>query len=169
MPLIMTGPNIEAKKRVKTPVSLVDIYPTLLDCLQIPDTIGHAIDGRSLFEFMEKEEYDRVVFADYHAGGPPTDEYMIRKGSHKLVYYPGYDSQLFDLDKDPNEQNDVSKDTAYAAVHEELLGELYKICDPNKLFAQCRRDQLELIQKHGGMRKILLDENYVNYSPTPKV
>jgi len=169
VPLIMSGPDIEAGMRVKTPVSLVDIYPTLLDCLQIPDTIDHPIDGRSLFEFMEKEEYDRVVFADYHAGGPPTDEYMVRKGSHKLVYYPGYDSQLFDLDKDPNEQNDVSKDDAYAAVHEELLGELYKICDPNKLFAQCRSDQLALIQKHGGMRKVLLDENYVNYSPAPKV
>ena len=169
VPLIMSGPEAEAGKRVKTPVSLVDLYPTILDCLQIKDTIGHAIDGRSLFEFIEKEEYDRVVFADYHAGGPPTDEYMIRKASHKLVYYPGYESQLFDLDKDPNESRDVYEDPAYADIREDLLGELYKICDPNKLFAQCRREQLEFIERNGGMRKVLLDEDYVNYSPAPKV
>jgi len=169
VPLIMSGPGIEAGKRVKTPVSLVDLYPTILDCTQIKDTIGHPIDGRSLFEFMQKEEYDRVVFADYHAGGPPTDEYMIRKGSHKLVYYPGYESQLFDLDKDPKELRDVAADPAYASVLEDLTLELYKICDPNKLFAQCRRAQLELIEKNGGMREVLLGENYVTYSPAPKV
>ena len=55
---------------------------------------------------------------------------MIRKGHHKLIYYPaGNTRQLFNLEADPNEINDLSNGSEHEALLEELtqllMGELY--------------------------------------------
>ena len=46
-------------------------------------------------------------------------------GAWKLNYYHGYDQpQLFNLETDPGEWNDLAADTAYAGIREELLAEV---------------------------------------------
>lgn len=45
---------------------------------------------------------------------------MIRKGQYKMVYVPGYEPELFDLPKDPNEWNNVVNDPAYKEIRTEL-------------------------------------------------
>ena len=61
---------------------------------------------------------------DYLYGQFYEDEFatrMVHDGRHKLVYYPvGNHFQLFDLERDPDEMNDLADDTSYATVRERL-------------------------------------------------
>lgn len=46
---------------------------------------------------------------------------MAHDGRHKLIWYPaGNHVQLFDLDQDPHEQQDVSASAAYADIRDRL-------------------------------------------------
>jgi arylsulfatase A-like enzyme len=67
VPLILTGPGIPADQRIATPVSLIDVTPTLLDLagLEVPD----GLDGTSLAPAMrgEADLADRTFFAEARA------------------------------------------------------------------------------------------------------
>ena len=85
--------------------------------------------GRSLKEFLindgEVPNWHNTAFAEL--GGlqrdPPAR--MIRRGEWKLNYYHGYDQpQLFNLETDPGEWNDLVDDTAYSEIRDELLAEV---------------------------------------------
>ena len=46
---------------------------------------------------------------------------MVHDGRRKLIYYPvGNRFQLFDLERDPDEMNDLADDASYAEVRERL-------------------------------------------------
>ena len=50
---------------------------------------------------------------------------MIRRGQWKLNYYHGHDRpQLFNLETDPGEWNDLANNTAYSIIRDELLAEV---------------------------------------------
>jgi len=66
VPLILRGPGVEAGKRVTTPVSLVDIYPTICETAAIEGDSGTR-PGLSLLEIANGGDPDRTVFSEYHA------------------------------------------------------------------------------------------------------
>ena len=45
---------------------------------------------------------------------------MVRKGRWKLVHQEGYRPQMFDLDADPHELNDLAEDPVHTSTREEL-------------------------------------------------
>lgn len=164
VPLIMKGPGVEKGKRVQNPVSLLDIYPTVLDNFGIEGS-RKGKDGRSLFEMAQDRDYERPIFSEYHGGGAITAEFMLRKGDYKLIYYPGFPSMLFNLKEDPDERTDLSRRPEYQNKLMECEAELRKICDPEKIHKQCRKEQLELIEQNGGVEKLLNSKNKMLYSP----
>ena len=78
IPCIIKGPGIPAGKTLKTPVSLVDVFPTILKTSGItPETKP----GKSLVDFANAaDDFERLVFSEYHAVGSATGTFMIRKG-----------------------------------------------------------------------------------------
>ena len=58
---------------------------------------------------------NRSVFAEYADYGIHVPMRMIRKGKYKLMYAEGYDPALFDLENDPNENNNPGRE---ARIHE---------------------------------------------------
>ena len=75
VPMIMAGPGIAAGRRCKTPVSLVDVAPTILDGVgEEPYAwADKPLPGRSLFEIAAKPyDAERIVFSEYHAAFCPT-------------------------------------------------------------------------------------------------
>ena len=64
MPLVLRGPGVEAGATVETPVSLVDLAPTLLDLLGVAPMA--AIEGQSLVAAVtgRGEVPARDVFAE---------------------------------------------------------------------------------------------------------
>ncbi len=99
-----------------------DVMPTLLDLAGIP--IPASVEGRS----MLAEEGREWLYGEVGEGDHATR--MIRRGRHKIIYYPaGNVRQLFDVDADPLELEDLAGSPAHAALLEELTavlaGQLY--------------------------------------------
>jgi choline-sulfatase len=166
VPMIMAGDDIPQGHVVQTPVSLVDLHPTFLDALDEPPEPGTRRPGRSLFELARAEEPDRVVFSEYHAAGSTAGTYMIRKGQWKYVHYVGHRPQLFDLEADPQEANDLGASAGHAAVRADLEAELRKILDPEAVNARAFADQERKIAKHGGPEAIK-ERGDFGYTPAP--
>ena len=61
---------------------------------------------------------------------------MVRRDNFKLNYYHGQPCQLFDLDADPRELNDLAGDPAYAATVEQLKAEALEGWDPDAIRAK---------------------------------
>ena len=110
IPLIARGPGVPAGKIVKTPVSLIDAYPTILDCVGVaPRADDEARPGASLWDIAgAADNANRIAFSEYHAVGAPIGAFMIRKGRFKYIHYVDYPPQLFDLDADPMEREDLA-------------------------------------------------------------
>ena len=103
IPLIIAGPSVTAGEEVENPVSLVDIYPTLMDMAGIESPEG--LDGHSLIPELTGSKSDRPEWAlsEYHDTSCNTGAFMLRRGDWKYIAYAGYDPQLLNLKEDSDE------------------------------------------------------------------
>lgn len=152
VPMIIAGPDLPAGV-CDTPVDLLDLFPTLLEGCGVaaaPHLGGRP--GRSLFELAAAPaEPERVVFSEYHAAGSNTAGFMLRKGRWKYHHYVRFRPELFDLQADPEELQDLAADPAHAAVLRDMEAELRRICDPEAVDAQAKHDQAAMIERLGGV------------------
>ena len=169
IPMIAAGPDVPEGKVCETAVSLVDGYPTFLHAAGLSDGAPEAEHpGTSLWTIANApDDLSRVAFSEYHAMGADSGGFMIRKGKWKYNYYAGFDNpELYDLESDPEEMNDLGCDPAFHAVREQLYLELANICDPNEVEQHAKRQQAELIDKFGG-RDAVLSRGVFQASPVP--
>jgi arylsulfatase A-like enzyme len=115
VPLIMTGPGIPAGLRIAGAASHVDIVPTALSVLGIANPPD--LDGRDLslaWRAPSRWESDRYVFAEadlWLAMRKGNFRRSVRRGRFKLHYdHLTRSKTVFDLEKDPAETTDISKD-----------------------------------------------------------
>jgi arylsulfatase A-like enzyme len=101
VPLLLRLPHAEhAGAVVATPVSLLDVAPTIAAVANVPI---EAVQGRSLLPLIGANEVeDAPVFFGAQAG-----ESAVRLGRFKLLRR-GEKSELFDLEADPGERVDVA-------------------------------------------------------------
>lgn len=168
VPMIMAGPGIDTGVRT-TPVSLIDLHPTILQNFGLPTPADAAAKpGRSLLELVDgPDEPERVVFSEYHAIGAPSGAFMLRKGRWKYHCYVGFQPELFDLETDPEETNDLADDPVQAAVVAEMDALLREICDPETVDARAKRDQAALVARFGG-REAAMTVGAPGATPVPK-
>jgi len=103
VPLILRRPGrIPAKVARDGIVSLIDLFPTLLDLAGIKHPPG--LEGVSLTGEIEgaTPPDDRAALAEFYEWGMP--ERMIRTGPWKYVHTAGDVAQLYDVVSDPLEQ-----------------------------------------------------------------
>ena len=62
VPLIMAGPDVPSNKVVQTPVSLVDIFPTALDCVGAK-FVDNDLPGDSLLKIANSSNIERTVLS----------------------------------------------------------------------------------------------------------
>lgn len=118
VPLMVRGPDIEAGRRITAPVSLVDVYPTVMDLAGVAPE--REFEGQSLAPAARgvsgASDLAGEVFGEYHGNDVPCGGFMLRTERWKFVAYPGYPAQLFDLEKDPGElRNRASTEPEIAA------------------------------------------------------
>jgi len=168
IPMIVAGPGVPEGKISTTPVTLIDIGPTVLD------TIGHneitareTLPGQSLIQLANAApDPERVAFSEYYAAGADRASFMIRKGKYKFITYVGYEPELFDLENDPEELRNLAKDAAYAAIVGEYDRILRGRVDPEALDELAFRDQSALVEKSGGREKVTA-KGAIQGSPVP--
>ena len=167
VPLIMKGRGIPAGRRVLTPVSLVDAYPTIVDAVgETATEEERALPGTSLLRLLGGERADRTVFSEYHAVGSTTGIFMVRFARYKYVHYEGYRPQLFDLEADPLEMHDLVGVSGNEAIMVEGERRLRAVCDPARVSEQAFQDQERRILELGGVEAVLKRGSYP-YTPAP--
>jgi len=167
VPLIMAGPDIPRNRICGEPVSLVDLFPTILDCVGAeagPE--DRDLPGRSLFDVMGGNATSRPVFCEYHAAGAITGAFMVRYQQFKLMHYVGMPPMLFDLERDPGETTDLASHPDYRQQLHKSLALLRTIVDPEHVNRLARADQEARIAQAGG-RDAIIKRGGFGASPVP--
>lgn len=121
VPLIVSGPGFPAR-RVQTPVSLVDLVPTVLDMLAQPG--DPALRGVSLLPWLRGEDgaHPPVLFEKHRALDEP--QHGMVAWPYKVIQpAPGSRARIFDLSADPGERRDLAG-TMDSAERRRLVGAL---------------------------------------------
>jgi len=120
VPFIITGPGIPAQ-RISEPISLLDLGPTLCRLAGI-EPIYPRSDGRDMSDLVmgKRSSQPGQAIMENYGEGVWRGWRMIRRGRHKMTYVPGYEPELFNLSKDPNEWNNLANDPASKQIREEL-------------------------------------------------
>jgi choline-sulfatase len=120
VPFYVIGPDVPKGKTIDTPIYLQDVMPTTLEWAQ--QDIPQHVEFSSLVPLIQGKGEAHLP---YIYGAYTENQRMVRTDSHKLIWYPKAEKiRLFDLKKDPLEQNDVADDANYAEVKTDLIGKL---------------------------------------------
>jgi choline-sulfatase len=167
VPMLLAGPGLPEGFVCPEPVSLVDLFPTIVAGAGLPaNPEDRDLPGASLFDILRGAAPRRTLLSEYHAAGAATGAFMIRKGPFKYVYYVGMPPQLFDLEADPQEARDLAPDPGWRGPLAECERELRRVVDPEAADALARADQAARIAAFGG-REAILARGSFGYSPTP--
>ena len=132
VPLIVAGPGFEAKKRVTTPVTLLDLQASIFKSVDAKRP--SSWQGQPLQE-LQPNDPQRIAFAEYHGHGTASSSYMLRKGDWKLLYHVNAPAQLFNLTADPEERTNLAATSEPKLA--ELTADLRDICDPEEENQRC--------------------------------
>ena len=92
---------------------------------------------------------------------------MVRGGRYKYVYYAGgFDPELYDIEFDPEEMDNVAGDLNYFDTLALMREYLMDMLDPEAVNAEALADQSALIEKHGGA-EALISKGAANNTPVP--
>jgi arylsulfatase A-like enzyme len=115
VPLIVAGPGIPAGE-TRALVTLYDLFPTVAGWtgVEVPD----GVEGRDLGPLWRGEtvKVRDVLYTAYE-----DKMRAVRDGRDKLIRYPPLDyEQLFDLERDPYELDNLADDPEYAEIKARL-------------------------------------------------
>ncbi|MDE2898339.1 MAG: sulfatase-like hydrolase/transferase [Chloroflexota bacterium] len=138
VPLIVAGPGLQQGVISDELVSLIDLFPTLMDIAGLDHPQG--LDGVSLLPLCRGEASNRpdYVFSEYHSNFSNTGIAMWRQGPWKYIRYAGYPPQLFNLDDDPEEIDDLAQ--SRPEIVKELDARLESLVDFNHADTQAKRN-----------------------------
>ena len=166
IPMLLAGPGVPQGVACREPVSLVDVFPTVIEGAGLTPHPGDTdLPGTSLLDIVRRAP-QRTVLSEYHAAGAATGAFMIRKGRFKYVYYAGMPAQLFDLDADPQERRNLALAPGYAGLAADCEKELRRVVDPEAADALAKADQRAGIARMGG-REAILARGSFGYWPVP--
>lgn len=134
-----------------TPVSGIDLFPTLLAAARVAPPDGIAIDGVDLAPALRGEPLERDVltwhFPHYWWGTNVQPYSVIRQGDWKLIFrYEDAACELYDLAADPGETRDLAAEEPerVEALRERLMLELSahgaRLPKPNPAYGAPKED-----------------------------
>ena len=112
VPFIISYPSkIPNNQICDKPVSLIDIFPTLIDLAGIPKLEG--LDGQSLMPLLKnpKIDWNRPVLSTYGKGN-----HAVRSGNWRYIQYRDGTSELYDHQKDPHEWYNLSNKDGFEEI-----------------------------------------------------
>jgi hypothetical protein len=115
VPLIVKAPGMPAGQACSAGVDFCDIYPTLVDLcgLEAPD----HLDGQTLRPLLsgEKEDRDQPGITSFGPGN-----HSLRTSRYRYTRYADGSEELYDIQADPKEWNNLAQSPAHVKVREAL-------------------------------------------------
>ena len=128
IPLIIRAPGFSVKgKKCGQPVSLVDLYPTLLDLCDLPSNTmkndkGRPLDGFSLKPLLQNPKTGKwdgpdfaitalYKWAQYY--DPAFQNYSLRFKDWRYIRYENGKEELYHTVKDDHEWNNLAQNTKF--------------------------------------------------------
>ncbi|KAM4709637.1 arylsulfatase K isoform 1-T1 [Discoglossus pictus] len=153
VPLFIMGPKIKPMQQISNIVSLVDLYPTMLEIAGVD--IPQNLSGFSLMPLLSTSAEDHIfssltshpnwALSEFHGCDVNASTYMLRDNYWKYITYADGNSlppQLFDLSTDPDELKNVAAQFPDIVLYMEK--KLHSILDYPKVSAsvhQYNREQ----------------------------
>ncbi len=116
VPLAIAVPGLPAQ-RSTTPVSLVDLYPTLISLCNLPAPDTHSLDGHNLTDLIAGRANARgePVLSTYGRGN-----HSLRNDRFRYIRYRNGDEEFYDETADPYEFTNLAHDSRYASAKADL-------------------------------------------------
>jgi choline-sulfatase len=168
VPLIVAGPGVKPGYVEHKGVSLVDLLPTLLDLATggKPPELIDPIAGKSLAAMLKGDHSGRAddVMIEYTGEGVYAPALMLRKDGLKYIHCRTDPPMLFDLNKDPNELNNVASSPAYAQIARDLKAEI----DRRWRYDELERQILASQKRRLFVQQVLLQGAWTGWDHQPK-
>lgn len=154
VPLIISGPGIPKGHTSEALVYLYDLFPTLTQYLEVP--IPEEIDGLSLMNLIDQKQLS--VRSSLYTAYRNTIR-AVRDKQWKLIRYPQIDhTQLFNLEEDPQETNNL----ATSVAHQTKLNEMFQLLEQNH---EATDDTINLTP----LKIVSKEYDYRNLKQTPDI
>ncbi len=116
VPFVWAGKGIAKDTEIKASVSLIDTYPTLIDLCKLKKLKN--LEGRSLANALQNPEVavDRNVFLPDRDRG----SYAMINKEWRFIHYQNGSEELYNLQTDPHEWNNLAEDSSYFSVIQEM-------------------------------------------------
>ena len=124
IPMMVMGPGIPKGKLLSQDVYLQDIMATTLDLANVEKP--EYVQFNSFMDIIKGERQESHYDGIY--GAYIDLQRMLRKDGYKLLIYPKIDKVLlFDLEKDPNEMNDLASNSEYSDKVKTMFNDLMQL------------------------------------------
>ncbi|MEM9660428.1 MAG: sulfatase-like hydrolase/transferase, partial [Planctomycetota bacterium] len=117
VPFIWVGPGVARGAKTDVTASLIDMYPTLVEMCALP-TPQQRLEGASLAKTLATPSMaeDRNVFLPHMNRG----EYAVINRDWRYIRYGEDGEELYDLQDDPHEWDNLASDKRYADVKDSM-------------------------------------------------
>jgi choline-sulfatase len=141
VPLMISAPQMAAG-RIDTPVSTMDVSPTLCELagVSLADVIPWT-DGESLVALANGAGRDTPVRMEYAAEGSSAALVGLRQGRWKYIHCDLDPPLLFDLEADPHELTNLVNDPAHAGTAANFAASVAALWDLKTLDSDIRQSQ----------------------------
>lgn len=114
IPYIIVAPGFNKGQISKRPVSLIDLYPTLVELCGLP-TLDH-LEGESLTSLLKNPaaEKDPVIITY------GQDNHAIRNDRYRYIRYKEGDEELYDTESDPHEWTNLAKQPGSRKIMDQM-------------------------------------------------
>lgn len=159
VPFIWAGPNVKKGDKTDVTVSLIDLFPTLVDMCDLPKP-SQMLEGTSLATTLVNptNAKDRNVFLPYINPG----EFAVINRDWRYIRYGDDGEELYDLRADPNEWNNLASIKGNEKVKSQLREIAPKVFAAPEQKLNVRKD---LVIEGNSFRWV---KGMGNYKPIPK-
>lgn len=133
IPFIVRAPGVTPAGAIaEHPISLIDLYPTLIDLCALEgdnrkNAEGHSLDGYSIRPFLEDPQ---SMQWDGPQGALSTlkgRHWTLRTRDWRYIRYENGEEELYNHERDPHEWTNLASNPEYLAVKDELFAQLEEL------------------------------------------
>jgi len=137
IPLLVSIPGLQnAGKICRKPVSLIDLYPTLIDLCHLPKNPngmnGPQLEGHSMVPFLLDPLYGKwegpdVAFTSLTQGADDKFYYAVRSDRYRYIYTYNHEEELYDHQTDSEEWHNQANNPEYLTIKNQMRSKLFQL------------------------------------------